>query len=196
MKMKKVVAAVTCATMACVFATGAFAATDAQVARAQSYLNSKGINYTVQASDVDKALAAGYTADALAAKADAIYAQAANGDVEGAKNAALAVLNSCGISVSGVNVSVSGGQVSVTANVNGQNVALAVASVDQHPEIGEAIANGTWGVDSSTQSAAGSLTSSNSVVKATGDHSAVAMLLAVVAVAGVMGVAVRKSNIA
>ena len=39
-----------------------------QVARAQDYLNSKGIAYTVTASDVDKALAAGYTADSLVAK--------------------------------------------------------------------------------------------------------------------------------
>lgn len=65
MKMKKLTTFVACAAMAGVFATSAFAANDAQVARAQDYLNSKGIAYTVTASDVDKAVAAGYTADAL-----------------------------------------------------------------------------------------------------------------------------------
>ena len=59
MKMKKLTTFVACAAMAGVFATSAFAANDAQVARAQDYLNSKGIAYTVTASDVDKALAAG-----------------------------------------------------------------------------------------------------------------------------------------
>ena len=63
MKMKKLTTFVACAAMAGVFATSAFAANDAQVARAQDYLNSKGIAYTVTASDVDKAVAAGYTAD-------------------------------------------------------------------------------------------------------------------------------------
>lgn len=57
MKMKKLTTFVACAAMAGVFATSAFAANDAQVARAQDYLNSKGIAYTVTASDVDKALA-------------------------------------------------------------------------------------------------------------------------------------------
>ena len=59
MKMKKLTTFVACAAMAGVFATSAFAANDAQVSRTQNYLNSKGIAYTVTASDVDKALAAG-----------------------------------------------------------------------------------------------------------------------------------------
>ena len=42
MKMKKLTTFVACAAMAGVFATSAFAANDAQVARAQDYLNSKG----------------------------------------------------------------------------------------------------------------------------------------------------------
>lgn len=45
MKMKKLTTFVACAAMAGVFATSAFAANDAQVARAQDYLNSKGIAY-------------------------------------------------------------------------------------------------------------------------------------------------------
>ena len=85
MKMKKLTTFVACAAMAGVFATSAFAANDAQVARAQDYLNSKGIAYTVTASDVDKALAAGYTADSLVAKANELLDRAKS-DPEGAKN--------------------------------------------------------------------------------------------------------------
>ena len=158
MKMKKLTTFVACAAMAGVFATSAFAANDAQVARAQDYLNSKGIAYTVTASDVDKALAAGYTADALVAKANALLGQAKS-DPEGAKN-----------------------------------VAYSFNNADTHPEIGEAIKNGTWGVAESTTTAAASLKSGNGVIKATGDNAGIAMLVAVVAIAGTMGVAVRKSR--
>ena len=93
MKMKKLTTFVACAAMAGVFATSAFAANDAQVARAQDYLNSKGIAYTVTASDVDKALAAGYTADSLVAKANELLDRAKS-DPEGAKNEAVSILNS------------------------------------------------------------------------------------------------------
>ena len=62
------------------------------------------------------------------------------------------------------------------------------------PEIGEANKNGTWGVAESTTTAAASLKSGNGVIKATGDNAGIAMLVAVVAIAGTMGVAVRKSR--
>ena len=58
----------------------------------------------------------------------------------------------------------------------------------------EAIKNGTWGVAESTTTAAASLKSGNGVIKATGDNAGIAMLVAVVAIAGTMGVAVRKSR--
>ena len=56
MKMKKLTTFVACAAMAGVFATSAFAANDAQVARAQDYLNSKGIAYTVTYGVIKKYL--------------------------------------------------------------------------------------------------------------------------------------------
>jgi len=59
---------------------------------------------------------------------------------------------------------------------------------------GEAIKNGTWGVAESTTTAAASLKNGNGVIKATGDNAGIAMLVAVVAIAGTMGVAVRKSR--
>ena len=161
MKMKKLTTFVACAAMAGVFATSAFAANDAQVARAQDYLNSKGIAYTVTASDVDKAVAAGYT---------------------------------LGASVSDAKVTVNGNDITISASINGTNVAYSFNNADTHPEIGEAIKNGTWGVAESTTTAAASLKSGNGVIKATGDNAGIAMLVAVVAIAGTMGVAVRKSR--
>ena len=109
MKMKKLTTFVACAAMAGVFATSAFAANDAQVARAQDYLNSKGIAYTVTASDVDKALAAGYTADSLVAKANELLDRAKS-DPEGAKNEAVSILNALGVSVSDAKVTVNGNE--------------------------------------------------------------------------------------
>ena len=121
MKMKKYVAAVAGVAMACALATSAFAATDAQVARAQAYLNSKGISYTVTASDVDKALAAGYTADSLAAEADSLLAQvvADPSKADAVAAQAKSILSGIGISVDNVSVSVSGGNVSISGAVNG-----------------------------------------------------------------------------
>ena len=184
MKMKKLTTFVACAAMAGVFATSAFAANDAQVARAQDYLNSKGIAYTVTASDVDKALAAGYTADSLVAKSDP----------EGAKNETVSILNALGVSVSDAKVTVNGNDITISANINGTYVPYSFSNADTHPEIGEAIKNGTWGVAESTTTAAASLKSGNGVIKATGDNAGIAMLVAVVAIAGTMGVAVRKSR--
>ena len=174
MKMKKLTTFVACAAMAGVFATSAFAANDAQVARAQDYLNSKGIAYTVTASDVDKALAAGYTADSLVAKANELLDRAK--------------------SVSDAKVTVNGNDITISANINGTYVPYSFSNADTHPEIGEAIKNGTWGVAESTTTAAASLKSGNGVIKATGDNAGIAMLVAVVAIAGTMGVAVRKSR--
>ena len=193
MKMKKLTTFVACAAMAGVFATSAFAANDAQVARAQDYLNSKGIAYTVTASDVDKAVAAGYTADALVAKANALLGQAKS-DPEGAKNEAVSILNALGVSVSDAKVTVNGNDITISANINGTYVPYSFSNADTHPEIGEAIKNGTWGVAESTTTAAASLKNGNGVIKATGDNAGIAMLVAVVAIAGTMGVAVCKSR--
>lgn len=194
MKMKKLTTFVACAAMAGVFATSAFAANDAQVARAQDYLNSKGIAYTVTASDVDKALAAGYTADSLVAKANELLDRAKS-DPEGAKNEAVSILNALGVSVSDAKVTVNGNDITISANINGTYVPYSFSNADTHPEIGEAIKNGTtWGVAESTTTAAASLKSGNGVIKATGDNAGIAMLVAVVAIAGTMGVAVRKSR--
>lgn len=198
MKLKKIASFVTCAAMAGVFATSAFAASDASVQKVQSYLDSKGIAYTVTAADLDRAKANGYSmsdADAMFAKADALLEKAKT-DPEGAKNEAISLLASMGVTVTDATVTVNGDVITITATVNGTAVAktVTVSETSEHPEIAEAIANGTWGVSESTTSAATSQTSSSSVIKATGDDAAIAMLIAVVAIASTMGVAVRKSS--
>ena len=177
--------------MAGVFATSAFAANG--VSRAQDYLNSKGIAYTVTASDIEKAAAAGYSDDALVAKANELLDRAKS-DPEGAKNEAVSMLNALGVSVSDAKVTVNGNDITISANINGTYVPYSFNNADTHPEIGEAIKNGTWGVAESTTTAAASLKSGNGVIKATGDNAGIAMLVAVVAIAGTMGVAVRKSR--
>lgn len=200
MKMKKFVAAAAGVAMACAFATSAFAANEDQVARAQAYLNSKGISYTVTASDVDKALAAGYTADSLAAEADSLLAQVAAdpSKADAVTAQAKAILANIGISVDNVSVSVSGGNVTVSASVNGQSVSKTVAvAADDHGDIGPAIENGTWGVDENTTSTATTLTSSASstaVIKATGDNTGILLVSAVLTLAAVLGLAARKNS--
>ena len=193
MKMKKLTTFVACAAMAGVFATSAFAANDAQVARAQDYLNSKGIAYTVTASDVDKALAAGYTADSLVAKANELLDRAKS-DPEGAKNEAVSILNALGVSVSDAKVTVNDNAITNTDNNNSTKDPNSNNKTETQPKNREAIKNGTWGVAESTTTAAASLKSGNGVIKATGDNAGIAMLVAVVAIAGTMGVAVRKSR--
>ena len=70
-----------------------------------------------------------------------------------------------------------------------------VAATSEHPEIGEAIKNGTWGVDEKKATAASATVSApNRVIKATGDNTAVVMLMGALAIVGVLGLAVRKSD--
>ena len=98
-------------------------------------------------------------------------------------------------------VSVSGNRVVVDATVkDGDRVLLSksIASANatsEHPEIGEAIKNGTWGVDEKKATAASATVSApNRVIKATGDNTAVVMLMGALAIVGVLGLAVRKSD--
>ena len=91
-------------------------------------------------------------------------------------------------------VTVNGNDITISASINGTYVPYSFSNADTHPEIGEAIKNGTWGVAESTTTAAASLKNGNGVIKATGDNAGIAMLVAVVAIAGTMGVAVRKSR--
>ena len=70
-----------------------------------------------------------------------------------------------GVSVSDAKVTVNGNDITISANINGTYVPYSFSNADTHPEIGEAIKNGTWGVAESTTTAAASLKNGNGVIK-------------------------------
>lgn len=186
-KLKKIFAVALSLVMACVFATTAFAATSAEI-KAQLEANGLG--------DYADALAAKYTVEQF----EAGMAKWNSGDEASIRQAvddAVKALESVDAKVTDVNITIADGKATVTAKLNGKAVSASasVTNADEHPEIAEAIANGTWGVDESTGSTTNALvSSSSSVIKATGDNSAVVLVAAVLAVAGVLGLAVRKNN--
>lgn len=185
-KLKKIFAVALSLVMACVFATTAFAATADEI---KAELKAQGLSDTEIA-----ALAAAHTV----AEYEEGLAAWNSGDATAAENAAKAAkdaLEKAGVTVEDFTVTVADGKVSVSAKVKGKAVSASVGLASEHPEIAEAIANGTWGVDESTGSTTNALvSSSSSVIKATGDNSAVVLVAAVLAVAGVLGLAVRKNN--
>lgn len=203
MKLKKVATIFVCAAMATVFATSAFAkTTEEKRADAQAYLNANGISYDISAvTDAQIDALTGDKAE-LQAKADSLIAQlkADPSKAEALKNEAVAYIQSKGISVTNASISVgSDGTISMSATVNGTTASAVVAANQEgHGDIGEAIANGTWGKDevsATTAAAAASLTgSTGAVVKATGDQAGMILLAGVLAAAGVLGMAVRKSS--
>lgn len=186
-KLKKIFAVALSLVMACVFATTAFAATSAEI-KAQLEANGLGDYYN--------ALAAKYTVEQF----EAGMAKWNSGDEASIRQAvddAVEALKSVNAKVTDVNITIADGKATVTAKLNGEAVSAAapITNASEHPEIAEAIANGTWGVDESTGSTTNALvSSSSSVIKATGDNSAVVLVAAVLAVAGVLGLAVRKNN--
>lgn len=186
-KLKKIFAVALSLVMACVFATTAFAATSAEI-KAQLEANGLG--------DYADALAAKYTVEQF----EAGMAKWNSGDEASIRQAvddAVKALESVDAKVTDVNITIADGKATVTAKLNGKAVSASasVTNASEHPEIAEAIANGTWGVDESTGSTTNALvSSSSSVIKATGDNSAVVLVAAVLAVAGVLGLAVRKNN--
>ena len=199
MKLKKLVSAVACVVMAGVFATSAFAATDGQMADAREYLAKKQISYDISKDEVDLILKKfnNSKADAEAAGDDLIAQVKADPN-----NAASIVTNTLagyGITVSDVAVTVNAdGTISGTATINGKaaSATVAGAATSEHPEIGaNKDENGNWHVDEATTDAAASVTTTaGSVIKATGDNSAVVLVAGVLAVATVLGLAVRKNS--
>ena len=199
MKLKKLVSAVACVVMAGVFATSAFAATTDQVAAAQGYLSANGISYEISSEEVDLILKKfnNSQADAEAA-GDALIARV-KADPNNAASIVTNALAGYGVTVSDVAVTVNAdGTISGTATINGKaaSATVAGAATSEHPEIGaNKDENGNWHVDEATTDAAASVTTTaGSVIKATGDNSAVVLVAGVLAVATVLGLAVRKNS--
>ena len=198
MKLKKLVSAVACVVMAGVFATSAFAATPDQMKDARDYLAKKQISYDISEDEVDLILKNfDNQADAEAA-GDALIAKV-KADPNNAASIVTNALAGYGVAVSDVAVTVNAdGTISGSATINGKaaSATVAGAATSEHPEIGaNKDENGNWHVDEATTDAAASVTTTaGSVIKATGDNSAVVLVAGVLAVATVLGLAVRKNS--
>ena len=195
-KFKKLVAVLVSVVMACVFATGVFAADyvdDLSAARAEvnGYLTSAGVygmdgvvnslNETQLRVLRDNSVA---LRNALTQAKNALNGAKTEADVRTAVSTALSqvggIFSDAGISLN-IDVVASGSEVAVvpTASANG------VSGTTQ------------WklATDGSVASASNPLTASSSaVIKATGDNSAMVIATIVLSVVGVLGLAVRKES--
>ena len=204
MKLKKIIAAAASVVMACAFATSAFAATTNMqklydVARAHGYTEADVNAVTGNDEKVAGNIVA--NKDFYKARYNTVTTATDAGVAAQAANEAAAKLSEDTGKTVAASVSVSGNRVVVDATVkDGDRVLLSksIASAkatSEHPEIGEAIKNGTWGVDEKKATAASATVSApNRVIKATGDNTAVVMLMGALAIVGVLGLAVRKSD--
>lgn len=203
MKLKKIIAAAASLVMACVFATSAFAASTVQEMKDKA--KAKYPEYTQIINDlsddqVNNIRTTYRTFDAAVAEADRLQ-NAVKADPANAEATINGVISTFGLSVSNVKVTTNAdGSIVATAKVtNGTrnyDVARTVAgATTEHPEIGEAIKNGTWGVDDNkTAAASATVSASTGVIKATGDNIAVVLMMGALAIVGVLGLAVRKSD--
>ena len=204
MKLKKIIAAAASVVMACAFATSAFAATTnmqklVDVARAHGYSEA---DVKAVVTSEDQATKVVGNKDFYKARYNTVTTATDAGVAAQAANEAAAKLSEDTGKTVAASVSVSGNRVVVNATVKDAsgNVLLtkSIGSANvtsEHPEIGEAIKNGTWGVDEKKATAASATVSApNRVIKATGDNTAVVMLMGALAIVGVLGLAVRKSD--
>ena len=191
-KIKKFVAVLVSAAMACVFATCAFAAPDAATIRAnvKKYLADNGIAMTeVVDSLTDAQLTVLHNnADTLkgvaAAAKEGVDKSTSKAEVTAVVDKALAdsssILGSAGITVAVPTIEFKGDHaligVSVAANGVSSEVEKNVAAT-------------------ASASAANPIASSSaSVIKATGDNGVVALVAAALGVSAVLGMAVRKEH--
>ena len=201
MKLKKLVSAVVCAAMACVFAVSAFAATETQMKDAKAWLSANGISYDISEAEVDKIVDTFGTQAAAEAAANKIIADV-KANPGNAANIVKDALAGYGVTVTDLSVTVNAdGTVSGSGTINGKSVSASVyseAAKDQHRDIAaNKDENGNWHVDEATTSAAAAVTSgtaASGVIKATGDNSAVVLVAGVLVVAAVLGLAVRKNS--
>lgn len=203
MKLKKIIAAAASVVMACVFATSAFAASTVQEMKDKA--KAKYPEYTQIINDLSdtqvETIRTTYgTFDAAVATAESLQ-NSVKANPANAEATINGVINAFGLSVSNVKVTTNAdGSIVATAKVtNGTrnyDVSRVIAgATSEHPEIGEAIKNGTWGVDEKKATAASATVSaSTGVIKATGDNTAVVLMMGALAIVGVLGLAVRKSD--
>ena len=166
-KMKKLFAVVISVVMACVFATGAFADTTSDV---KAYMLAKGVTVTgTLTQEQAKSLAA--SSASLKSSADAMFVASQGSDLATVQANADAA---------GMIRSLKGFEdLKVTVSAVGSNLVRVTATSDNMYAVGDVVV-GTGS------------TASSSVIKATGDNSAVLMVVSLMTVVGVMALAVRK----
>ena len=206
MKLKKIIAAAASVVMACVFATSAFAASTTPNL---DILKARAPQFGFTAADVDNVVETETVAEAIVNNREFYKARyntiTTTNDVAAASQAANEVAAelqrqtrktvTASVSVSGNKIVVSGTVKDASGNVLVSKKIESVAALSEHPEIGEAIKNGTWGVDEKKATAASATVSaSTGVIKATGDNTAVVLMMGALAIVGVLGLAVRKSD--
>jgi preprotein translocase subunit YajC len=208
---KKFVAVLLGVVMACVFATSAFADTASDKALIKSKMSAYGLSGFESVIDglSDSGVAVLMTnKDTLIAQANQVQAylndnhpaadQAAN--VQNALNSVNSILTSAGINAT-VNVSVSGDTVTVTATANGASKTIA-KTVDPSKETNKSTTDTSAAVKTAAKNSVVAsnananpiAASSSAVIKATGDNTAVVFAAAALAVAGILGMAVRKER--
>ena len=218
MKLKKLLAAaVAGVAMVSALATSAFAEAPADViAKAKAYAEKNGITASMLGySTIEEAVNANY---------DPTKVDYESAEVKGAVQKAVDEFHAGKITEETINnaadklkVTVKDIEITFTNLPNGQvktdivavvngNLAKASSTTpatkasapkDDHPEIAEAIANGTWGKDTTTAAApAASVVGSGAgaVIKATGDNAGTILLVSFIAIAGILGLAVRKQG--
>lgn len=209
MKLKKLVSAVACVVMAGVFATSAFAldatqVTPDQIKEAQNFLDTKGIYWQLTNEDYATIYNAfGGDPAAAESKANEMISKVKADPNNAATYITETMKNEFGVTLSDVKITVNAdGTVTGSATLSNGRVISAgftgatVAASSEHPEIGaNKDENGNWHVDEATTDAAASVTTTaGSVIKATGDNSAVVLVAGVLAVTTVLGLAVRKNS--
>lgn len=193
-KIKKFVAVLVSAAMACVFATCAFAAPDAETIRAnvKKYLDNNGIAMTevVNSLTADQLTVLHNNADTLkgiaAAAKEGVDKSTNKAEVTAALDKALAdsssILGSAGITVAVPTLEWKGDHALI---------GLSVAANGVSSEVEKNVA----ATASASASAANPIASSSaSVIKATGDNGVVALVAAALGVSAVLGMAVRKEH--
>lgn len=193
-KIKKFVAVLVSAAMACVFATCAFAAPDAETIRAsvKKYLDNNGIAMTevVNSLTADQLTTLHNNADTLkgiaAAAKEGVGKSTSKAEVTAVLDKALtdssSILGSAGITVAVPTLEWKGDHALI---------GLSVAANGVSSEVEKNVA----ATASASASAANPIASSSaSVIKATGDNGVVALVAAALGVSAVLGMAVRKEH--
>ena len=202
MKLKKIIAAAASVVMACVFATSAFAASNLDL------LKARAPEFGFTAEDVQNVVGSEAAATQIVNEREFYKARyntiTTTNDVAAASQAANEVAAklqeqtgktvTASVSVSGNKIVVSGTVKDANGNVLVSRKTESVAALSEHPEIGEAIKNGTWGVDEKKATAAATVSAPSGVIKATGDNTAVVLMMGALMIVGVLGLAVRKSD--